>query len=135
MKNPYNVKSDIELLHPWMKHRALSLVDLVDKMLSFKMRVYETLRSRELQNFYFKRGKSKLDGSKKVSLHQLGLAVDMQLLDQNGVMTWKDQDWAIVNSVAIGLDLEHGFTWKFKDSPHFQPNKHHLKWLLKEING
>lgn len=128
MIHKLKVQSNPSLLHNWLIDRWEILHQEVLKELKWDLILYETLRSKELQMKYFREGKSKLDGIKNKSLHQLGLAFDCQLWIDNEI-TWELPKWRYITPIANRLELEHGASWKFVDVAHFQPNKHILKLL------
>lgn len=126
-------QNSLNLLRPRMRLMAEALMNSIEP--PFKLKVYETLRSAEDQNAYFRKGLSRLDGYVKKSLHQEGLAVDFQLF-KHGRLTWKKSDWERITPIANSLGLEHGLSWRsFPDFPHFQPNKYNLAAIRRESNG
>jgi hypothetical protein len=96
------------------------------------------LRTAAEQNQMYKRGASKLDGYRKRSYHQDGLAADVAVCTD---LTFKRVTWdwtpyyklsKIIKKAAadLGVSLTWGGDWKtFKDGPHYQiprrlyPNK------------
>lgn len=132
----FKLQKNIDLLHPWLAERCISLLGLVqNKLPGYYLKVTETLRSAELQNKYFKEKKTKFDGYKLKSLHQLGLAFDCALF-VNGKITWNTKLWKPITPLAQSLNLEHGLSWtKFIDAPHFQPSKVILVILKNYINA
>ena len=85
------------------------------------------LRTAELQNELYKKGKSQLDGYKKKSYHQTGKAFDI-FAYVDGKASWdRGQLTAIARHIQkvakeeFDVELTWGGDWKgFVDMPHFQ---------------
>ena len=84
------------------------------------------LRTREEQRKLFDDGKSKADGTIKLSNHQSGRALDFYAY-VDGKASWDEYHLAMVAAAflqaasILGYELEWGGLWKsFKDSPHVQ---------------
>lgn len=79
----------------------------------------------------FKGGKSLLDGIRKISKHQKGLAFDIICYDEDGQLTWDvDVFTAVAHYILFVAEMQYGIklTWggdwkRFVDRPHFElPN-------------
>ena len=84
------------------------------------------LRTEEEQNKLYHQGKSRLDGYKKRSNHQHGLALDVYAF-VDGKASWEKEHLAMVAAAmlqaasGLGYELSWGGLWKsFEDYPHFQ---------------
>jgi hypothetical protein len=91
-----------------------------------------TTRTAEEQADCFARGASKCDGYKKISPHQLGIAIDVVPLDEHGYPTWSyaryQTAYKRIALIARKCGLESGQDWKpidpdtglGWDPPHYQ---------------
>ncbi len=84
------------------------------------------LRTAEEQNKLYHSGKSQLDGYKKQSKHQTGMALDVYAY-VNGKASWEKEHLAMVAAAMVqaanklGCKIEWGGLWShFVDMPHFQ---------------
>ena len=84
------------------------------------------LRTREEQRKLFDDGKSKADGTIKLSNHQSGRALDFYAY-VDGKASWDEYHLAMVAAAflqaasILGYELEWGGLWRsFKDYPHVQ---------------
>lgn len=84
------------------------------------------LRTAEEQNKLYHNGKSQLDGYKKQSKHQAGMALDVYAY-VNGKASWEKEHLAMVAAAMVqaanklGYKIEWGGLWShFVDMPHFQ---------------
>ena len=96
--------------------------------------IAEGLRSAERQHELYLKGYTELDGYKKKSAHQLGIAVDLvPYVKEKGGALWKlngnESEWLELGramlraSRKLDIDLEWGITYnlpKGLDYPHFQ---------------
>lgn len=102
------------------------------KAAGLKVVLAETRRNYEKQADVFRKGYSRCDGIKRLSMHQAGLAVDIVALDENGNRSWdyakfKDTYHGIGNIMRslgfdcgqdwLPLDKVTGFGW---DVPHYE---------------
>lgn len=75
------------------------------------------LRDAETQNRLFKEGKSKCDGYKVKSKHQLGLAADLYILDNAGNIVWDKKIYEELHEVWERLGGKKMIEW---DLGHFE---------------
>ncbi len=125
---------DLNKLHPKVKIMAQMLISEAKKA-NIPIIITETLRTKETQQEYYSWGRSKinphtkkmtvvtsLDGVKKISRHQSGLAFDI-------CIKGKGYDASLlkkVGDIGMKLGLTWGGSWKsFPDMPHFEipPNQ------------
>ena len=80
---------NIQTTHKLLQELATKLISVSD----FDISVIDDggLRTAEQQNKLFKLGRSKLDGYKKKSYHQSGMAIDFVPF-VNGTLTWKNKE-------------------------------------------
>lgn len=84
------------------------------------------LRTKEQQKEMFDKGLSKCDGVKKISKHQLGLAIDVYAyVDGKADYSVYWMDVIHVSFIKASLELKIPITWggswtKFKDMPHYE---------------
>lgn len=83
---------------------------------------YSVHRSEQEQKDLFRRGDSSCDGIKKKSRHQLWLAVDAVIVNDDGSLCWdgKDHRYYILWELAKSLGLETGYDWSNNDANHTQ---------------
>ena len=79
------------------------------------------IRTTAEQRDLFERGKSRCDGTKKVSKHQLGTAADLALV-KNERLIWDDApEYGILGEIWEDLGGIWGGRWKtFRDIFHFE---------------
>ena len=101
--------------------------------------VYSGKRSATQQHEMFLKGASKLDGFKRKSMHQHGLAVDLVPLTNNKG-DWRDSAYDPIvaafdmASNALGVEYNWGGEWRtFKDCPHFELTKAYKKYEYDNI--
>ena len=83
------------------------------------------MRTAERQNELFKEGKSKRDGYKKKSMHQLGRAVDIAIIDEEGEVINEYGDHPYYEKLGKFWEESMGGQWGgnfegFRDVFHFQ---------------
>lgn len=97
---------------------ARQFIDALDKN-GIKYAITETRRSLKSQQDAFRRGASKRDGIKLISLHQAGLAIDVVPLDKSGQPTWDYYAYRVeykqIASIARLYGLVSGQDWEPKD--------------------
>ena len=125
------MNADINKLRPDFLAIVKAGLEILDNS-RIRYAITSTTRTAEEQNGYFKKGTSKCDGYKKLSPHQLGIAVDIVPLDEYEHPTWNyyryrtaykriaaimriagcecGQDWP-------PIDSKSGMGW---DPPHYQ---------------
>ena len=134
---------DLELLkEPFLSKVKLFLAEL-DRV-GFKYAISETLRTPAVQAAYFAQGRKPLDEVNKLrvaaglwkiteaenknkitwtlkSKHLEGLAIDL-VPTKDGKLWWNAPDslWKQMSDISDQFDIESGYTWKTKDSPHFE---------------
>lgn len=121
----------IETLDPAMQPKVVDLLNRC-KAAGLKVVLAESDRSYAKQAEVFKKGYSRCDGIKNLSMHQARLAVDIVALDENGNRSWDylkyKQVYEGVGNIARSLGLECGQDWPPFDKvtgfgfdpPHYQ---------------
>lgn len=105
--------------------RLVLLVGYVLAISDIDFFVSEGVRSRARQEKMYLEKKSKCDGVKKVSKHQLGKAIDIYYVGWKNSDATSDVRWSKLISVfkiagfALGLELEFGYDWGW-DNPHIE---------------
>lgn len=83
--------------------------------LGIKFAITETRRTYLVQADAFRRGASKCDGVRKLSMHQAGLAVDIVPIDEHGRATWDYakyvDDYKRIGAIGKACGLEWGGDW------------------------
>jgi hypothetical protein len=145
-------------LHPWLRERVLLLSESHRTANpGTALCLIWGIRSVEEQQKAYKAGRSKIDGKRKFSLHQYGLAADLwvyteaqettlyenrppksdglelQLLQKGSLRRW----YIGLGHLAEMEGLEAGALWRtFRDGPHVQVPKHERIVLLQDaLNG
>jgi len=117
-----------------LDEKLIETLNLAIKETKVDFSIAEGLRTAERQNELFKKGLSELDGYKKKSAHQSGLAVDIvPYVPEKGGALWElkgnEAEWlevgrAILRSARLlGVNLEWGLTYNIGngyDLPHFE---------------
>lgn len=113
-----------------VNHKLVMLVGYALAISEQDFFVNEGLRSTELQQKYFREGRSQLDGVKKKSNHQLGRAVDIYYTGWTNKDKATDPRWEKVykafRTAADNLHIKivFGANWpNFKDYPHIELDK------------
>ena len=108
--------------------RLRQLANEVLKISPYDIAITEGYRDRMRQKELYMDGKSKCDGEKILSKHQLGKAIDIMVY-VNGKGTWTEYFYNIVADVfkkkakEMKINITWGGDWKnFKDCPHFEIN-------------
>ncbi|MFT0771306.1 M15 family metallopeptidase [Psychrobacter aquimaris] len=105
-------------LHPDLVKVVKRAIEITDIDFS----VGEGLRSITRQKELYQQGATTTMNSR----HLTGHAVDLFALDENGKVTW---DWKYYHPLAaamkqaakdVGVSIEWGGDWKWKDGPHYQ---------------
>ena len=91
-------------------------------VLGLKPMVFSAYRTRAEQRTLFDEGKSQCDGTAKVSKHQLWLARDIVLIDDDGQPIWKHtEDYDKLGEIWETLGGTWGGNWvSFIDIYHFE---------------
>jgi len=103
-----------------LAHRALAI-----SKVDFGIPAYGGKRTTEEQLQLFQAGKSKCDGTDKLSYHQSGNALDFYAY-VDGAPTWERGYMAQVAAaflqaaIELNLQIEWGGLWAWEDSPHIQ---------------
>lgn len=134
---------DVNLLMEPFRSQVREFLAELDKE-GFKYLVSETLRTPRVQAAYFAQGRKPLDEVNRLrvsaglwkiseaenknkvtwtlrSKHLDGLAIDV-VPSRNGDYWWNapDELWKKMSDIGVSCGLESGYTWKEKDSPHFE---------------
>ena len=97
------------------------VVEQAIKLTAQDFRVIEGLRTQERQRYLVDKGASKTMHSRHITGHAVDLAPIV-----NGAVSW---DWKYFYPIAaamkqaariVGVPVEWGGDWKFKDGPHWQ---------------
>lgn len=116
--------NSLELLHPDFRRKVAAILhDLAQH--GVKAIAYETYRSQELQEQYYRQGVTEL---KRVGVHHYGLAADIVPLDWAGNPTWDNAAaFRLLARLAKLHGLISGSDWghperkhRFVDAPHVQ---------------
>jgi uncharacterized protein YcbK (DUF882 family) len=73
-------------------NKLIKLAQFAEKSLNKKISIFAFFRTAEEQKKYFDAGLSKADGYEKKSMHQLGRAVDIVILDNSGMPVWEENE-------------------------------------------
>ena len=103
------VINDINLLLPDFKIIVIKIISLISE-LNYNFKVFETFRTQETQQEYFKRGVTKCDGIIKKSPHQLNKAVDFVYWTGNN-WSW---DYVKFPYISFGYEVLKQFEDKIK---------------------
>ena len=104
--------SDLALLEPVTRAAVQAIID-DGKKAGHDLMVFETYRSRELQQINYQRGVTRL---KNVGVHHYGLAADIVKV-VNGEPSW-DGDFDFLRQLAEDHNLVWGGNWGEPDQPH-----------------
>ena len=104
----------LENLDPVMQPKIADLL-MRCKAAGLRVVLAETDRDYAKQADCFKKGYSKCDGIKRISMHQARLAADVVALDENGNRSWDYNKWCDtyrgIGNIARSLGLECGQDW------------------------
>ncbi len=111
-----------------LKHLdGLSFADRVQMLLKaaeeagLNVGVVEGRRDLKRQQWLYENGLSAHDGRERKSAHQLGTAVDIAFLDEDGAFSWsQDHDWHSLARLAEAVGLSWGGRWSQPVLSHFQ---------------
>lgn len=106
------VVNDLALLEPVTREAVQCILADAEKM-GIPLMVFETYRSKELQQIYYTRGVTTL---KKVGVHHYGLAGDLVKL-VNGDPSWKGS-FDFMLELAERYNLISGLNWGQPDKRH-----------------
>ena len=133
----------LEDLEPAFQAKVRKFFARLDE-LGIKYLVSETLRTKATQEAYFAQGRKPLNEVNRLrklaglwlisekenmakvtwtldSKHLVGKAIDI-VPEKDGDFWWNapDEKWKAMAEVADSFDIEAGYYWKAKDSPHFE---------------
>jgi hypothetical protein len=106
------VVSDLSLLEPVTRAAVQAIIADAAEM-GHEMMVFETYRSKELQQIYYKRGVTKL---RNVGVHHYGLAADIVRV-VNGEPSWTG-DFTFLRDLCNKYNLISGIDWGQPDEYH-----------------
>lgn len=92
-----------------------NLVSVVEKSIEITpidFGVLEGLRTEKRQAELYKQKKSKLDGVKRLSMHQLGQAIDIVVYPE-GKLSWEVEDYIPVLEVFRQIGIKEGYKLRF----------------------
>lgn len=107
---------------------ATDFVNQCFDMLHLKVRITEAFRSLEKQHMYYEQGRSEpgkiiTNADAGLSFHNYGLAFDICVIVL-GKLSW-EFDMHKVATLGVGLGLNWGGFFKFKDYCHFEKSFGH----------
>lgn len=130
MNKSNSIRIDVDLLHPWLKHKLQKLIDECNKQ-GIYLIITEGFRSRERQDQLYAQGRTApgnivtyAKGSDYTSQHQWGVAFDIAINNPGNIY-----DMSYIRKVAViakqkSIGLAWGGDWVgFKDNPHFYLGK------------
>lgn len=130
MGQPKRITS-LEKIHWYVREKVEQLLINANARISNpneELRVFESIRSLELQAWYYDQGRNRdldepiITNSMTPTFHHpdVGLAVDIVPF-VNGDWTWERPDlFKILGEEAVKLGFNWGGNWKFYDAPHVQ---------------
>jgi len=110
---------------------------LVDEVLNhIDIGVYESSRTTKRQMQMFKRKKSQINGTTRLSKHQItatkpkSRAIDcfpykrglnVFKMSDEAMLLWYEMNWQFYRaSLKLGIPITQGYLWSFKDFPHIE---------------
>ena len=134
---------DLNSLQPHVAIRAKKLIDYISENFE-PIAVHETHRTAEYQKYLYGQGRTRdldkpvitwVDGFRKKSNHQSGIAFDIHFKNNPNFPSGKDKRWIPVRDYAKKLGLISGFDlWDGVDANHFQCSYNLSKWEEEFLN-
>jgi hypothetical protein len=121
--------ADMALLEP-VTRAAVEAILAEAMEMGIDLMVFETYRSQELQEIYYRRGVTKL---RKVGVHRYGLAADI-VKSMSGEPSW-DGDFSFLGPLAEKYGLIWGGDWGEPDQPHSFQDYVHVQRIRVEDQG
>lgn len=127
----------IELLHPWMKQKAIELVALC-KQNGIIIIITQTLRSEAYQNNLYAQGRTRsgkivTNAKYPQSLHCFGIAFDVCVIIDGKANYSRIDLYKKVGELGKSLGLTWGGDFKsIKDYPHFEAPNHNWRELMQK---
>lgn len=109
---------ELYILHPAFRNKVIKLIYECKKQ-GIDLRIVETYRTPERQNYLKKKRRTMLSGG--YSKHQHFMAIDVVPIIK-GKMIWHNYKlWNKIGKIGIEQGLLWGGKWqKFRDYPHFE---------------
>ena len=116
--------ADLALLEPVTRAAVAAIINEAHQA-GIELRVFETYRSQELQEIYYRRGVTQL---RTVGVHHYGLACDLVKV-VHGQPNW-DGSFAFLGPLAQKYNLIWGGDWGFPDEKHSFRDWDHVQRIL-----